>query len=446
MKSEQKILLIDDDPGLSRVLEQQLADEGFAVRAAKDGESGLTLFEKQDFDIVISDLAMPGMNGLDVLRTIRKRDAEVIFILITAYGTVDDAITACRAGADDFLTKPFGIEQLRFVIEKAVRFRALERENLALRTQVQSESGLENMIGRSAAMQQVFQKIRKVAPSDATVLILGESGTGKELCARAIHALGLRKSGPFIPVDCTAIPENLMESELFGHVKGAFTGATKDRSGKFVQARGGTLFLDEIAELRSDLQAKLLRVLQERKIQPVGSNRIIDVDVRIIAATNQDLSRAVKEGAFRQDLYYRLAVIELQLPSLRERIEDIPLLIDHFVQKHGKGQSWIVEPAFCRMLSRRDWPGNVRELENAVQRALVLAEHGRLTPDDLILPESSPGHASADEAGTLEAIEKNAILRALDQTGGNQTRAAKILGIPRHVLIYRMKKWQIDSP
>ena len=444
MKHSRSILLIDDDANLNRVLQQQLRDEGYEVDTALDGETGIALFANGKYDIVLSDLAMPKLNGMEVLRALRKKSSDVIFILMTAYGTVDDAITACRAGADDFITKPFGIEQLQFVIEKASRLRNLEQENIALRTQVQKETNLENLVGRSSVMQAAFQQIRKVAPSDVTVLILGESGTGKELTARALHALSPRQNKPFVPVDCAAIPENLIESELFGHVKGAFTGATSDRQGKFQQAHDGTLFLDEIGELKQEIQAKLLRVLQERQVEPVGSNRIIPVDVRIVASTNRDLKQSVADGQFRQDLYYRLAVMEISLPPLRERLEDIPALTDFFIKKYGGSQSWTVDETTYQLLSRHAWPGNIRELENVIQRSLVLSEPGRFSID-LSLQENliSGGMQSASDT-TLESIETHAILEALQKENNNQTRAAKRLGIPRHVLIYRMKKWNID--
>jgi DNA-binding NtrC family response regulator len=444
MKTGKNILLIDDDANLNRVLKQQLQDEGYHVTSARDGESGLQLFRTGSFDIVISDLAMPGINGMEVLRTVRDQNEAVIFILITAYGTVEDAVKACRLGADDFLTKPFGIEQLRFVIEKTLRLKQLEQENIALRTQVQAETGIENLIGKSPVMQAVFQKIRKVAPSDVTVLITGESGTGKELAARALHTLSLRRQGPFISVDCAAIPDNLMESELFGHVRGAFTGANADRKGKFELADDGTLFLDEIGDLKPELQSKLLRVLQERQIEPLGSNRLIDVDVRILAATNQNLREAVKAGAFRQDLYYRLAVMEITLPPLRERIEDIPELIDYLVSKHAHSEHWFVEPDVYTALARRRWDGNIRELENVLQRAMVLSEDGILTLRDLDTDEKQTDLIPEQEEKTLEAIEKRAIMEALKAENNNQTKAAKRLGIPRHVLIYRLKKWGIS--
>jgi DNA-binding NtrC family response regulator len=444
MKTGKNILLIDDDANLNRVLKQQLQDEGYHVTPATDGESGLQLFRTGSFDIVISDLAMPGINGMEVLRTVRDQDEAAIFILITAYGTVEDAVKACRLGADDFLTKPFGIEQLRFVIEKTLRLKQLEQENIALRTQVQAETGIENLIGKSPVMQAVFQKIRKVAPSDVTVLITGESGTGKELVARALHSLSLRRQGPFISVDSAAIPDNLMESELFGHVRGAFTGANADRKGKFELAHGGTLFLDEIGDLKPELQSKLLRVLQERQIEPLGSNRLIDVDVRILAATNQNLREAVKTGAFRQDLYYRLAVMEITLPPLRERIEDIPELIDFLIAKHAHSEHWFIEPDVYTALARRRWDGNIRELENVLQRAMVLSEDRILTLLDLGTDEKQTDLIPEREEKTLEAIEKRAIMEALKAENNNQTKAAKRLGIPRHVLIYRLKKWGIS--
>ncbi len=444
MKGSVRILLIDDDESLCRVLEHQLKEVGFIVQSALKGKEGLAQFEKGRFDVVITDLAMPDLGGMEILREIRSKDNRTVVILITAYGTVENAVEACKMGADDYVTKPFGIEQLRFVIEKAYRFRELERENVSLKAQLGDRYGLETFVGQSVGLQEVYRLIQKVAPTDTTVLIQGESGTGKELVARAIHALSARKGQPFVPVDCAAIPETLIESELFGHVKGAFTGALRDRRGKFELAEGGSLFLDEIGDFKEELQAKLLRTLQERQIEKVGSDQSDPVNVRIIAATNRDLALAVRESSFRQDLYYRLAVVVIQIPPLRDRREDIPELVDHFMQKYAGEKKVTVDKDVYRVLMGYDWPGNVRELENTVERALVLADDSIIRVRDVQEYHSRMTSSGAHyQNQTLEAIEKKAIVDALRNAHGNRSQAARNLGIPRHILLYRMKKWEI---
>jgi DNA-binding NtrC family response regulator len=368
-----RVLLIDDDFNLCRVLAHQLEKNGYQVTTANEGKRGIELFRKQSFEIVISDIQMPDINGIEVLKTIRDLNKEAIIILITAYGTVEDAIRACDLGADDFLTKPFGQEQLLFIIEKAVQIQQLHNENALLKQEVAGKYKFDNMVADSARMQEVLKLTIQVARSNATVLITGESGTGKELIARAIHYNSPRKEKPLITVNCPSIPENLIESELFGHVKGAFTGAIKDRKGQFEQADGGSIFLDEIGDLREDLQAKLLRVLQEHEFQPVGGSKTIKVDVRIIAATNRNLELLVKQKRFREDLYYRLNVVPIIIAPLRERKEDIPFLIDFFVKKYSEGRKFKVSSEAIKTLQNYEWPGNVRELENIIERILALA-------------------------------------------------------------------------
>ncbi len=373
--------------------------------------------------------------------------------MITAYGSVENALKACHLGANDYLTKPFSIEQLLFVIQKAVKLQELQEENLELRQELVEKHQFGNLIARSSKMEEVLKMAMKVAQSDSTVLILGESGTGKELLARAIHFNSPRKDGPFITVNCPSIPDNLLESELFGHVKGAFTGALKDRKGKFLQADGGTLFLDEIGDLRLDLQAKLLRALQEREIEPVGGDKPIKINVRMIAATHEDLEERIREGQFREDLYYRLSVVPIILPPLRERKEEIPYLVDYFVQKYGKGEKYEVDPLIYDYLKAYDWPGNIRELENVVERAVVLSTGKKITveslPANLLRESSGKGRVtisdllSGDDL-SLENIEREAIRKALEMSGGNQSQAARLLKIPRHVLLYRMKKLGLE--
>jgi len=443
-----KVLLIDDDMNLCKVLAYQLQKSGYQVSMAKNGGEGLSLFFDNDYDIVITDIQMPDISGIDVLRKIRKENETVIIIIITAHGSVENAIEACKLGANDYLTKPFGQEQLLFVIEKAVQLQQLRDENILLKQEVVGKYQFDNMVATSAKMQETLKITMQVAPSNATVLITGESGTGKELVARAIHYNSLRKAKPLITVNCPSIPENLIESELFGHVRGAFTGAIKDRKGQFEQADGGSIFLDEIGDLREDLQSKLLRVLQEHEFQSVGGSKTIKVDVRIIAATNRNLEQLVKEKRFREDLYYRLSVVPIMISPLRERKEDIPFLVDFFVSKYRAGRNFKISSEAIKTLQKYDWPGNVRELENIIERILALATDSEITIIDI--PEHITGK-HYDSSGTsinipeegiaLDTIERMVINEMLHRTGGNRSKTARLLQIPRHVLLYRMKKF-----
>ncbi len=452
MKREPKqLLLVDDDPSLLRVVEHQLRQAGYEVATAENLAQARERFVEKNYDAVVCDLALPDGSGIDFLKFVRQQSLDVIFIIITAYGTIDNALEACRQGADDYLAKPFGREQLLFTLEKAIRTRQLEFENIQLRSELLKDYDFSSIIARSQPMQDVLKMVARVVETEATVLILGESGTGKELIARAIHYNSSRKNGPLVVVNCPSIPDNLLESELFGHVKGAFTGATRDRRGKFEQANGGTIFLDEIGDLKPELQAKLLRVLQERVIERVGGDRPIEVDVRILAATNRDLEKLVHDGVFREDLYYRLSVFPIRIPPLRERKEDIPHLAQFFLQKFGGGKRMRITPEAMDALMAYDWPGNVRELENVMERATILADDGVIRPDVLpahvIHGHKNPPSASGDgddAVHSLAEIEKEAIMNALNKCHGNQTAAAKMLGIPRHVLIYRMKKLGIS--
>jgi two-component system NtrC family response regulator len=447
-----RILLIDDDLNLSKVLSYQLQKAGDEVMVANSGQEGLQQFAAHEFDIVITDIQMPDLNGIQVLQEIRRHNRQVVVIIITAHGTIDNAIEACRLGADDYLTKPFSKEQLRFVIEKALKLRHLQQENTQLRQELVGKYRFDNMVAHSAKMEAVLQMAGQVAASDATVLILGESGTGKELVARAIHYNSPRKDKPLVTVNCPSIPDNLLESELFGHVKGAFTGAIKDRKGKFEIADGGTIFLDEIGDLREDVQAKLLRVLQEHEIERLGDSKTIKIDVRIIAATNKNLEAMVKEGTFREDLYYRLSVVPIHIPPLRERREEIPYLVDFFITRYGKDRRFEVTSEAIAALQQYDWPGNVRELENVIERAVVLSTDNRISlaslpPSfhSLNRPEAAAPQSILTPGASLEEIEKQAILDALQKSGGNRSEAARMLQIPRHVLLYRLKKFGIDT-
>lgn len=440
-----RILLIDDDINLCKVIAYQLQKRNFQVTTANSGTEGLNHFKNQLFDIVISDIQMPDISGIKVLKEIRRLDKQIIFIIITAYGSVDNAIEACRLGADDYLTKPFGQEQLFFVIEKAIRLKHLLEENVQLKQEIVNKYSIKNFVGQSAKMQHVIKMVMQFAKSDATVLIQGESGTGKELIAKAIHYNSPRKDKPMVVVNCPSIPENLLESELFGHIKGAFTGATKDRKGKFELANGGTIFLDEIGDLKEDLQAKLLRVLQEREIERLGDSRTIKIDVRVVAATNRNLKEKIEGGKFREDLYYRLSVLPIMLPPLRERKEEIPYLVVFFLNKYKKGKKYSVDPEVMETLQQFDWQGNVRELENVVEHATVLSSDNKITKDQLpsYLHTRSSNYSNQidNENLSLQDIEIKAIQNALDKSNGNQTKAAQLLNIPRHVLLYRMQKF-----
>ncbi len=447
-----KILVIDDDASLRRVLEYNLQEEGYEVTVAATGEEGLRRFEDNCPDLVITDMKMPGMDGLQVFKAIRARSPETMVIIITAFGEVGTAVEVMKLGAYDYITKPFNRDELKLTVKKALELKSLSDENRQLREELTERADFRNIVGVSAEMDKVFKMVRRVADTEATVLITGESGTGKELIARTIHSLSSRRSGPFIPINCAAIPRDLLESELFGHVKGAFTGAIKDKTGKFQLADGGTLFLDEVGELPSELQPKLLRALQERIVEPVGGMRPQKIDVRVVAATNLDLEKAIDEGAFREDLYYRLAVIPIHLPPLRQRRKDIPLLITHFTAKHGgKGVAFARDA--LEALVRYAWPGNVRELENTVERLLIMRQGGTISVEDLPEKIGSRGKRDKgriinlpDEGYSLEELEREIVVEALERNDWNQSSASRFLRIPRHVLLYRMEKYGIVPP
>ena len=449
-----KILVIDDDESLRRVLEYNLAQEGYAVLTAASGEQGLELLKKEGADLVLTDVRMSGMNGLQVMEEVRKLDAKIQVIILTAFGTIETAVEAMKAGAFHYISKPFNRDELKLTIRKALELEALQRENVVLRQALKSRNDLDSIVADSPGMRQIVEMIRRVAPTETTVLILGESGTGKELVARAIHGLSPRSRGPFVAVNCAAIPENLLESELFGHVKGAFTGAIRDRVGKFAAAEGGTIFLDEIGEMRPELQVKILRALEEPSMERVGDNRAIRVDVRVLAATNKDLTKAIATGEFREDLYYRLNVVPLAIPPLRERREDVRALTQHFLKSLGAPLRLTIAPDAFRALETHDWPGNVRELENALERALIFHRGDVISVSDLPetirspkTKESSALPVSLPEAGlSLEVVERELIVRALQKHDWNQSRAARYLCITRHTLLYRMDKHGIVRP
>ena len=442
------ILLIDDDDSLRRVIEFSLTEAGYRVQSADGGEAGLKLFQQESFDAVITDVTMPGMSGMEVLARIRQDNPSLPVIVITAYGTIESAVEAMKQGAFDYITKPFNRDELRLTLAKALRMRRLEKENVELRAEVTDRYRFDNILGTSPRMKEVLDLAGRVSASDATVLITGESGTGKELLAKGIHFNSPRSAEAFVAVNCAAIPETLLESELFGHVKGAFTGAVRDKEGKFEQADGGTIFLDEIGDLRIDLQAKILRALQEREVDRVGGGKPLSVDVRVIAATNRDIEKEVKEGRFREDLYYRLSVVTLQMPPLRDRRDDIPLLAGHFLKKYNRDSAVTMNDDAFAALRAYGWPGNVRELENVIERASVLKRGNSIGLADL--PEKVKKEKTGvesiilnlpDEGISLEDLEKQLLIKALEKHNGNQTRAAEYLGITRPTLIYRMEKY-----
>ena len=452
---KRKILVIDDDTSLRRVLEYNLQEEGYEVQTAPSGEEGLYLFGLSRPDLVITDMNMPGMDGLMVLRSVKEISAGTLVLIITAFGTVDIAVEAMKAGAYDYITKPFNREELKLTVKKALQFVGLTEENRRMKDELADKADVRTIIGTSKEMEKVFDIVRKVADTEASVLITGESGTGKELVARSIHAKSSRRNAPFIAINCAAIPRDLLESELFGHVKGSFTGAVKDKTGKFLLADGGTLFLDEVGDLPVELQPKLLRALQEKVIEPVGGIRPHKLDVRVVAATNLDIDKAISDGRFREDLYYRLSVIPIDLPALRERRDDIPHLIRYFCKKHGSAQVAFDKDAL-EVMVRYGWPGNVRELENSVERLLIMRNTDTIVLGDL--PDKIRGANAIsvttgsavlnlpDEGYSLEQLEREVVVMALERNHWNQTAAARFLKIPRHTLIYRIAKYDIMFP
>jgi two-component system NtrC family response regulator len=442
-----RILVVDDEPAQRELVSGFLRKQGFDVAEASDGSGALARFKREPFDLVLTDQRMPDLSGLDVLQGVRAVTPEAGVIVMTAYGTIETAVRAIKAGAADYLTKPLNLDELLHRIHSVRERQRLLTENRELREALVDRHRIEGIIGESGRMQEALSLVRRVAPSDATVLIRGESGTGKELIARALHHASPRASGPMVSVNCAALPETLLESELFGHERGAFTGAVTTRKGRFELADGGSLFLDEIGDLPPHLQVKLLRVLQEREIERVGSARSIPVNVRMLAATHRDLEGLVREGRFRDDLYYRINVVTIALPALRERREDLPLLIDHFLRrfsaKSGKSIRGLTAQAREALL-RYDYPGNVRELENLIERAVVLTRDDVVGLPDLPLTLHESAQDPERPAGlvaAVEGLERRMIRDALGRAGGVQTRAAEMLGISERVLRYKLRKY-----
>ena len=452
------VLIVDDEKNYTRILGAVLEEEGFEILTANSGPEALEVLEGSDVDLVLTDMKMPLMDGIQLLEKIKTRDSELPVIMMTAHGTVDKAVEAMQKGAYSYILKPFDNDRLIIYVRKAVAMFRVIKENRDLRNAVSSQYSFGNIIGKSKVMQQVFDTIRKVAPSNATVLIEGESGTGKELVAKSIHFNSPRREKPFVAVNCSALAETLLESELFGHEKGAFTGAVSMRKGRFELADTGTLFLDEIGDMSTGLQVKLLRVLQEKVFERVGGTKPIAVNIRVIAATNRNLKEEMKKGRFREDLYYRLNVVHIALPSLKQRQQDIRLLLDHFIKKYADERKHSVpvtgiDPDVERLFYEYSWPGNVRELENLIERLMIMSPGGVISPADLPKSFKETAHddlylesvpADAKQYGTLTMIEKTMILRALKKTGYVQSRAAELLGIGKSGLNQKIKKYNLD--
>jgi len=455
----EKILIVDDEQSMRDVLSIMLKRAGYGVTTASDGEEAVGHIHKEIFDLVITDLRMPKMGGLDVLKTVKASSPETVVLVITAFASAESAVEAMKHGAYDYLTKPFQVDEVQLIIRNALERRRLSTENMLLKREMASQSSFSRIIGQSDAMQRVFEVIKKVADSKSNVLIGGESGTGKELVARAIHYNSSRAQMPFVTVNCSAVPETLLESELFGHMKGSFTGAVSNKAGLFEVANGGTIFLDEIGDTTPTIQVKLLRVIQEREFRRVGGTQDVKVDVRIVAATNRDLEKAVAEGAFREDLYYRLDVIPIKIPPLRMRTGDIPLLVSHFLEKFA-GESGKPVPAITQealhVLLAHEWRGNVRELENVIERVVAFSTGGSVTDADIrgwlhktispqqVVPTDLP-EDGLDLEGLINSIEKDLLLKALERSQWVKKRAARLLRLNTRSFRYRLEKYEIKG-
>ncbi len=453
------ILIVEDEAKMLRLLELNLAEEGYTIQTAANAENGLKILRQDKIDLVITDLKLPGMNGLDFLQAVKRANAAIPVIVMTAYGTVETAVEAMKAGASDYVLKPFSLEEMKLIVGKELDVHRLREENRSLREALGQRYQFRNIIARSARMQEVLATVERVAPTNSTVFLGGESGVGKDLIARALHEHSRRAAGPFVKINCTAIPENLLESELFGYEKGAVPGATTSKPGKFELADKGTIFLDEIGDVPLAIQVKLLRVLQEREFERLGGTRTLKVDVRVVAATNQDLRAALEEGTFREDLYYRLNVVPINIPSLRDRKEDIPYLVDHFIARFareaGKPITGIT-PAAMRRLMDFHWPGNVREVENIIERAVALSTGTVIDVADVqvdLSPSAPAGGAAAalspipfpPPGMSLEQFEEEIIKEALNRAHGNKSQAARLLGLSRNALRYRLSKMGVPD-
>jgi DNA-binding NtrC family response regulator len=441
----ERLLIVDDEATLCESLKRVFEREGFEVLTAPDAEAALALFEEGAFDLILSDILLPAMDGIEFLQAVKKQAPEQIVIIMTAYASIETAVGALRAGAHDYILKPVIHDEIKRLVRLALNERALRAENILLKKQIEDRFDFEHIRGRSPAIQDLIEQVKKIADSRSNVLILGETGTGKELFTRAIHFNSSRRNRPFVPINCSAIPDNLLESELFGHVKGAFTGATQTKRGLLEEADGGTVFLDEIADLGFSLQAKLLRVIDDHEIRPLGSTQSRKVDLRLVAATNKDIRQAVKDGTLREDLYYRLSVVTLHLPALRERKEDIPLLAQQFVIKYAQEltkEAREITPSAVKLLADYDWPGNVRELQNVIERAVLLSEGKSILPEHLpdgIRKGETFILKALDESLSIENYTKEFIKRY--ETSMNEQRLADMLGITRKALWEKRKRW-----
>ena len=448
-----KILIVDDDEAHRQMLEAVLTTEGYDVSEAEDGREAVTSVEKTFFDLILMDIRMKHTDGISALKQIQEVGPHIPIVMMTAYASVSTAVETLKLGAHDYLTKPLNVDELKILIEKTLRVKTIEQENANLKEQLNKHFNVKSIIGKSAAMNRLFENIAVFAPSDASVLILGESGTGKELVAGAIHYNSPRKDNPFVKVNCASLPENLLESELFGHKRGAFTGADRNRKGRFERAHRGTIFLDEITEMSIHTQAKLLRVLQEQQFEPLGSSDTVKIDTRLIAATNRDLELEIREGRFRSDLFYRLNVVSLEVPPLRERKDDISLLTDFFIKRYSSKNKKMVKGISARasdLLQRFHWPGNVRELENVIERAVILTRRNIISVDDIPgslrkqYPTESFDETHIVPGKSLKEVEKEMILATLEHTNQNRTHAAEILGISRRTLQIKLKAYGIN--
>jgi len=457
----EKILVVDDEQSLREVMSIMLKRAGYAVTEASDGEEAIGQVNKEIYDLVITDLRMPKADGMDVLKAVKSTSPETVVLVVTAFATSESAVEAMKQGAYDYLTKPFQVDEVQLIIKNALEKRRLTTENILLKREMASQSSFARIIGESEAMQKVFDVVRKVADAKSNVLICGESGTGKELIARAIHYNSGRSAMPFVAVNCSAVPETLLESELFGHMKGSFTGAVSNKAGLFEVANGGTIFLDEIGDTTPTIQVKLLRVIQEREFRRVGGNQDMKVDVRIIAATNRDLEKAVADGSFREDLYYRLDVIPIRLPPLRLRTGDIPMLVKHFLERFAQESgkpSPELEPGAMHVLLGHEWRGNVRELENLIERVVAFSTGGAVTETEIrgwlhhaVVPQQSQGvptdlpEDGIDLEGLIDGIEKDLLVKALERTRWVKKKAARLLKLNTRSFRYRLEKYAIKG-
>jgi DNA-binding NtrC family response regulator len=453
----EKILIIDDEKSILELLSVIFKKEGYAVKTTPSSTKALDLIQKEEFDIILSDIKLPEKSGMEILKYVKENKPDIPIIMITAYGTIKQAVEALKMGALDYVVKPFNVEELKIIVSQGLEKRRLQEENIFLKKELKERYSIENMIGKSKPMRELFNLIEKIADTESTILIQGESGTGKEIAARAIHTLSQRRDRAFVTINCGALPENLLESELFGHIRGAFTGAIADKKGMFEIAEKGTLLLDEVGEMSAWTQVKLLRALQEKKIRRVGGTREIPVDVRIIAATNQDLKRKIEQGSFREDLFYRLNVISMEIPSLSERKEDIPLLVSHFLKKYCKKMNRKMKriaPEVYNVFESYRWPGNVREMENMIERIVAVEDRETITssslPDELLNPQRNKDQKFEMRSGfnlneTLDEIASGYVRQALQKTNGNLRESAVILGINYRSLRYLIEKHDLKS-